>query len=104
MDVRQYRAIRREIKSLEQAPRGAEPAERKRTSERLTVLRKQLREIETAVDRLPDPDERTVLRLRHIQGMQWEQIAQKMFYSRSTVIRIAGKAEKSIVRQQKNGK
>ena len=101
VDVKQYRQIKREIFELERLPRPKDKAEQKRAATRLAALRKQLVEIENAIDALEDPDERTVMRLRYIQGLRWEAIAMRMYYGRTTVFRIANRAEEHLAQKGK---
>lgn len=62
-----------------------------------------LHEIEDAIEKLDDPDERTVLRHRYISGHEWDMIAGIMCYDRSTVLRAHGKAlEKLEIPTDKN--
>ena len=45
------------------------------------------REIGEAIDQLPNENEQLVLRYRYVNRMRWEEIAEEMMSSRSTVIR-----------------
>ena len=51
-----------------------------------------LRSIERAVRRLKDPVQRVIVRARHLDGLTWEQIAEKFHYSERSVRYIEGKA------------
>ena len=44
-------------------------------------------EIHKIIDNVPNNDEKLLLRLRYINGMTWEQIAEKMNYSRQWVLK-----------------
>lgn len=50
------------------------------------------KEITQAIEEMPDETEKTVLRLRYIHWMKWEQIADRMGYSFRSITRIHGKA------------
>lgn len=51
-----------------------------------------LQRVERQIDVLEDPEEKMVLELKYIQGMEWEEIAKEMGVSRSTAARLHGKA------------
>lgn len=51
-----------------------------------------LQRIEHQIDEITEPEEKMVLELKYIQGMEWEEIAKEMGMSRSTATRIHGKA------------
>lgn len=104
MDIRQYRAIKREIWQLSQEPKPADKQEAKRAAARLAGLRRQMAEIEAEIDGLQDANERNVLRMRYLLGLRWEAIAQRTYYSRATVIRIASRGEQHIAEKQKRKK
>lgn len=44
------------------------------------------------LDQMADQTEREVLRFRYVDGMTWEQIAERMTYSRRNITRIHGRA------------
>lgn len=50
------------------------------------------KEITQKIEEMPDETEKTVLRLRYIRWLRWEQIAEKMGYSFRNITRIHGKA------------
>lgn len=50
------------------------------------------REITEKIEAMQDETEKTVLRLRYIHWMQWEQIADRMGYSIRNITKIHGKA------------
>lgn len=50
------------------------------------------KEITQKIEEMPDETEKTVLRLRYIRWMKWEQIAERMGYSSEHVQRIHKKA------------
>ena len=54
----------------------------------LSDVVREYRSIEAAVKELKDPEERTVLRLKYMQGKSWEQVARAMHYSVITAQRI----------------
>lgn len=67
--------------------------------ELLTELKDQMeqrirlrKEITQKIEEMPDETEKTVLRLRYIRWLRWEQIAEKMGYSFRNITRIHGKA------------
>lgn len=67
--------------------------------ELLTELKDQMekririrRKITQKIEEMPDEAEKTVLRLRYIRWMKWEQIAERMGYSLRNITKIHGKA------------
>ncbi len=50
------------------------------------------KEITQKIEEMPDETEKTVLRLRYIRWLQWEQIAERMGYSLRNITKIHGKA------------
>lgn len=56
-----------------------------------------LDEIRSTIDKVKDPDENLLLTLRYIEFMKWEEIMEKMNFSRPQVFRIYNNALKSIV-------
>lgn len=50
------------------------------------------REITRKIESMRDETEKTVLRLRYIQWLRWEQIAERMGYSLRNITKIHGKA------------
>ena len=50
------------------------------------------KEITQKIEEMPDETEKTVLRLRYIRWMKWEQIAERMGYSLRNIMKIHGKA------------
>lgn len=67
--------------------------------ELLTELKDQMeqrirlrKEITQKIEEMPDETEKTVLRLRYIRWLQWEQIAERMGYSLRNITKIHGKA------------
>lgn len=64
-------------------------AELKAQMEQRIRLRK---EITQKIEEMPDETEKTVLRLRYIRWLQWEQIAERMGYGWTQVHRIHGRA------------
>lgn len=50
------------------------------------------REITQRIEAMRDETEKTVLRLRYIRWMKWEQIAERMGYSLRNITKIHGKA------------
>ena len=55
------------------------------------------KEIRDAVNTLSNRNEQLVLRLRYIEFLTWEQVAERMTYSLKQVFRIHGEAVKNIV-------
>lgn len=47
-------------------------------------------EISEVIEAVPDLDERTLLRLRYINGLKWDKVADKMSYSLPQIFRIHG--------------
>lgn len=61
----------------------------------LTANNKQLellQKIEGEIENISDVEEKMVLELKYIKGMEWEQLAKEMGVSRSTATRLHGKA------------
>lgn len=56
-----------------------------------------LTEIRSTIEKVKDPDENLLLTLRYIEFMKWEEIMEKMRFSRPQVFRIYNNALKSIV-------
>lgn len=54
--------------------------------------KKKLHEIEELVKLLPENEEKTVIELRYLQGMSWNEITEKMSISRMTANRKEKKA------------
>lgn len=54
------------------------------------------REIQGAIDKVPDENLQLLLTYRYIDGLTWERIAEKMDYSRQWVFRLHGKALQKI--------
>lgn len=50
------------------------------------------RQIEAAVERMEDPKEKELLRLRYLQDMKWEDVAERMTYDLRWIHRLHGKA------------
>ena len=78
-------------RSLERAMEHIDELTRELTRRRdeLTALRRQTG---AAIDALPDPRLRELLRLRYIEGLTWERISVRMNYSYMQVCRLHGKA------------
>lgn len=78
-------------RSLERAMEHIDELTRELTRRRdeLTALRRQTG---AAIDALPDPRLRELLRLRYIEGLTWERIAEKMGLSRQWVWKLHGNA------------
>lgn len=55
-----------------------------------------MREIENAIDNVKDDNQRRVLKYRYINGMTFEQIAVKMYYSWRQLHRIHGQALQNV--------
>ena len=49
-------------------------------------------DIHNAIERITNRDERLLLRMRYIDGMTWEQIAEKMHYSVSGIYKLHKKS------------
>ena len=49
-------------------------------------------QIDLAIRRMENPDERRVLRLRYLWGLGWKEIGEKMGYSREGAIKLHGRA------------
>lgn len=54
--------------------------------------RAELQETEAAVDAVPDPTARELLRLRYLEGMTWDAISLAMSYSYTNIHRLHRKA------------
>ena len=48
--------------------------------------------VETAIERLPDPTQRRLLRLHYINGLSWIAVADRMHYSERWVYELRDKA------------
>lgn len=59
--------------------------------------------VKRSINEVPDVDERTVLLLRYISFMRWEQIAVEMDYSVRHVQRLHGRALSVISKNMKHG-
>lgn len=68
---------------------------RKRYSDKLSDMLDILRDIENAIGKLPEK-ERTVMRYRYIDNLLWDDIADKMHFSKRQVIRIEKAALKKL--------
>lgn len=67
--------------------------------EKTIIRREKLREkIEADIGKLTDPAERSVLILRYIELLSWDEIGERMNYARRTAQRIHGRALGSIER------
>ena len=76
------------------AAAGAAGADRAGEPLALVTLREQ---VETVINRLPDPRERTVLRCRYLLGMGWEEMGDELYCSASTLHRWHSAALKHLV-------
>ncbi len=63
-----------------------------------------MKEIEEVIDSLPDGLQQEVLRRRYLLGQSFDQIAEKLTYSRMQINRIHGKALEEIKKQWEDGK
>lgn len=52
--------------------------------------------IETAIDSLPDPTQRAVLRYHYVQGLHWEDIAYRLHYSTRRIYTFRSQALKQL--------
>ena len=90
-----YRDIKRELSELKALMREAERLELDEL--RLLYINKRneltdaLREIEQAIETL-GPTERTIMRLRYIEGRHWQDICLRVHYSRQQTHRIHAQA------------
>jgi RNA polymerase sigma factor (sigma-70 family) len=64
----------------------------RRIDAKIAEMAKLLDEIEKLLGEVGNPDYRLLLELRYLQGLTWEQIAERMRYSRRHVIRLHGSA------------
>ena len=55
-------------------------------------------EIEDMIDLLTDSDQKSLIRLRYIHGLSWDEVASEMNWSRSQVFRIHGWALENLRR------
>ena len=62
-------------------------------------LRYELAEVQFWIDSLDDFQERSVLQLRYVNGYNWDQVADKLYYSREGVLRIHGRALKKLLKE-----
>ena len=63
-----------------------------------------MREIEEAIEQIPDYLQQEVLRRRYLLGQSFDRIAEKLTYSRMQINRIHGKALEEIKKQWEDGK
>lgn len=59
---------------------------------KIAELTKLQGEIEKLLNEVKNPDYRLLLELRYLQGLTWEQIAERMHYSWRHIVRLHGKA------------
>ena len=59
---------------------------------RAEIYAEALREIEAAIDAVPVPLYRDVLKFRYLNGWKWERIAETLHYTRPSIGRIHGRA------------
>ena len=64
---------------------------------RARIYAEALREIEAAIEAVPVPLYRDVLKLRYLNGWKWERIAEALHYTRQGVGHIHGRALLSVV-------
>ena len=57
-------------------------------------------EVAAVIMRVPDKTQMEILWLRYVDGLKWEEIAEKMGYGREWVCRVHGKALQSIHRKE----
>lgn len=60
-----------------------------------------LDEVERMEERLDDFDEKSVIRLRYIRGLSWDEIAREMKFGQRSVYRIHGAAIKKLRKLEK---
>lgn len=99
--LERYQAIRKELRQLTRLLRSPEAKLIADTEkgQQLLALYEEKREaliatqeqIEQAIDSL-SPTERTILRMRYIEGRSWTAISLDVYYSRQQAFRIAEKA------------
>lgn len=65
---------------------------REEISQEVDKLRQRRQQIEAAIRTLEDERYRDLLWYRYIEGMTWDEIAVKMYYSRMQVCRLHGRA------------
>ena len=95
--LRQYRAIKNEVDSLK-----CEIEEIKdRLSKKINEGIARLDDISKCVDVMENPSERAILRYKYFTQMTWEDIASKMYISRTKVISIHGTALKNFAVHRK---
>ena len=84
--------LERQIERIDALERRAE-ASREKALELLEM-------VEEFEDRLSGYDRKSVIRLRYIEGLPWEQVAQRMSWSERTVRRIHGAAIEELRRKE----
>lgn len=57
--------------------------------------------IQDMIDSLENFEQKSVLRLRYLEGMTWDEIGTAVYMGRSTVIRIHGRALEELMRSRK---
>lgn len=90
--------------TLSQEPRGAGNGDKLQSSvvkiceleeeldQKIRELLSQRKEIVAVLDSLSDDNLRQLMRYRYIKGMTWDEISEKMNYSRTQTCRIHGRA------------
>jgi len=120
-DLKQYRALKIEIDELEESlirlsgkiqnpkipmPSQSAPGTRRTLDDSLIefeglrasyakkigILLKKRKEVENAIDKVHDPEQRILLRSRYIDGMTWEEVAVKLHYRMSKIYELRNKA------------
>lgn len=104
-ELEQWRARATKITpTLSQEPRGSGNGDKLQSSvvkiceleeeldQKIRELLSQRNEIVAVLDSLSDDNLRQLMRYRYIKGMTWDEIAEKMYYSRPQVVRLHGRA------------
>ncbi len=93
--LQEYRHIKEELVELDRLTRTIErhgtEALRAQYEQKRAALEEILTKVETALESL-DPTERTLLRLRYIEGKSWTQVSYLIHYQRTQVFRIHARA------------
>lgn len=106
-DLEQYRSVRQEIMELRAKARQAELAGDAMAARETAAMYSafaeeradELMRIETEIDALASADQRRVIRMRYVDGLNRVQVAQRMHMSESTVDKYVAAALRELERE-----
>ena len=70
--LRQYKYLKRELAAIEQDKKTG-------TGQEIDTLRREITEIETYVNTIPQSNIRQLLHYRYMQGMPWKMLSRKLY-------------------------